>query len=306
MRKHLAVAALAAITLGTLAPAAPAQDRKTIGRGSILNNDLIGDGRDRWRTGGYTLSLTRAPGWDGQRPGRPFALTELRLHGQIVAPARLTAPSATDRRYAGLLSVGLHTHFNRGAVELSGGADLVAVGPSTQLGGFQSAIHGLFGLPSPDTARANQLPDALYPTVLVEAGLPMQAGFARIRPFVEAQAGVETFARIGADVAIGAFGQGDVTVRDTVTGHLYRATKTAPPTGFTFVFGGDVAHVASSALLPAAGAATLRATRTRLRAGFHWQGERAELFYGITRLGREFEQQPVEQTVGSIHLRIRF
>lgn len=303
MRRHLVAAAVAAATLA--GPALP-QEVVTLGRGTLLNNDLIGDGRDRWRTGSYVLSIARGTEWTGQAPERPFALREWRLKGEVIAPGRLTAPAAGDRRYAGIASLGVHTHVARAGWQVAAGADLVAVGPMTQIGAIQSGIHDAFGLPSPAAARRLELPNALYPTLLVEAARPFALGSATMRPFVEAQAGVETFARVGFDLSWGGFGRSDLVVRDTVTGQRYRATKTESPTGLSFVLGGDIAHVASSALLPDGGAAVLNPTRTRLRAGFHWQGERAELFYGITRMGREFQAQPVEQTVGSIHLRIKF
>ena len=44
---------------------AAAQDRVTLGWGRLLTNDLLGDGRDRWRTGSYTLSRVRGPAWGG-------------------------------------------------------------------------------------------------------------------------------------------------------------------------------------------------------------------------------------------------
>jgi hypothetical protein len=304
--RRLFASALLALALTPGAAPATAQDRVTLGRGTLFSNDALGDGRDRWRTGSYSVSIPRGPSWSGSRPARPGEILEWRLRAEVIAPARLGAPAANDRRYAGLATLGLHTHFARGPVEYSAGVDAVFVGPMTQLGGFQSAVHDSLGLASPAAALRGQLGNAVHPTLVLEAGLPFQAGAVRMRPFVEAQAGIETFGRAGIDVTIGAFGFGELSVRESATGHLYRATKTAPPTGPSFVLGGDVAYVTGSALLPGGGGAVLRPVRTRLRAGMHWQGERAEVFYGITRLGREFESQAVEQTVGSVHLRLRF
>lgn len=302
MAWRLAAGALAALIAAT---PAPAQDRVTLGRGTLLTNDLLGDGRDRWRTGSYSFSLTRGTEWTGRLPDRPLALTEWRLRGEIVAPARLTAPSPADRRYAGIATVGLHTHFARAGWDVAAGAELALVGPMTGLGLLQQGIHDAFGLPSPAAARAQQLPNAVHPGALIEVSRPIDRGGVMMRPFVEAQVGVETFARAGIDVTIGGFGRSDLTVRDSVTGHRYRATRTEAPTGLSFVFGGDIAHVAGSALLPGGGVQA-EPLRTRLRAGFHWQGERTDFFYGISRLGREFQGQAVEQTVGAVHLRIRF
>jgi hypothetical protein len=282
-------------------------ERVTLGHGRLFTNDLIGDGRDRWRSGAYVFSRVRGRDWTGTLPDRPGEILEWRLRSEIIQPASLTAPRRNDRRYAGVLAVGVHSHFALGRAEASLGAELVATGPMTLVGDFQRAVHGVFGMPSPDAALARQIGNAIHPTVLGEVGLPLRLGeTAVLRPFVEAQAGVETFARVGADLVVGAFGQSDLMLRDVPTGQRYRGVQGGPPSGFSLILGGDVAHVASSAYLPAGGVARLSPTRLRLRAGVHWQGDRSEVFYGITRLGAEFDQQPVGQTVGSLRLSFRF
>ncbi len=283
------------------------RDAVTLGRGSIFTNDALADGRDRWRSGSYAVSILRGPEGLTSLPDRPFVLREIRLRSEIIAPARLTAPSPNDRRYAGVLALGLHTHFARGASEYSLGFDAVGVGPMTLVGDIQRVAHEFVGLPNPAAALANQIGNALYPTISGEAGRPYAlGGLGNVRPFVEAQVGVETYARIGFDVTFGGFGTGGITLRDAVTGHRYRGAQFGPPTGLSFVFGGDVAYVTGSAYLPAGGAVTLTPVRSRLRAGVQWQGDRTDVFYGITRLSQEFDQQPIAQTVGSINVRIRF
>ena len=47
-------------------------------------------------------------------------------------------------------------------------------------------------------------------------------------------------------------------------------------------------------------------TRSRLRAGFHWDTGRARGFYGLTWLGPEFTGQRTGQLVGSVRLNIDF
>jgi hypothetical protein len=309
LRRIGAALAIACCCAGAPAAAEPFAfgDRVTLGHGRLFSNDLLGDGRDRWRSGGYVVSRVRGREWTGTLPTRPGEILEWRLRSEIIQPGNLTRPRATDRRYAGVLALGVHSHFALGRVEASLGAELVATGPMTLVGDFQRGVHGLFGMPSPDPALANQIGNALHPTALAEMGLPLSLGSSMVlRPFVEAQAGAETFVRAGADLTVGALGRGDLMLRDVPTGQRYRGARSGPPSGFSFVLGGDVAHVASSVYLPAGGAATLTPTRLRLRAGLHWQGERSEVFYGITRLGAEFDQQPVGQTIGSLRLRIRF
>ncbi|QYK43202.1 MAG: DUF2219 family protein [Paracoccaceae bacterium] len=286
-----------------LSAPAIAQDRTTLGFGRLFSNDGLGDARDRWRTGAYTVSMVRGSDWRGAAPARFGDMLEYRLRAEIVAPENLSRPAAGDRRYAGLLSIGVHTHFDMSGFETRLGLDLVGTGPGTGLGRFQSWAHGIFDLPKPDLSR--QIPNGIHPTASVEVGRAFALGGTVVRPFVEAQAGIETFVRSGADVTVGRFGTGALMLRDTTTGQRYHGIRGPEAPGFSFTFGGDVARVFDSALLPAGGPAH-RENRHRLRAGVHWQGATSELFYGLTHLGPEFEGQHDGQMVGSIRARIRF
>jgi hypothetical protein len=295
------------IWLLLLAAPAIAEDRRTLGFSRLFSNDALGDQHDRWRTGSYGVSILRGPGWNGTLPAAPGVILEYRARAEIVAPANLASPSPRDRRYAGILSFGVHTHVALGAAEARIGADLVVTGPVTGLSGFQRAVHDLTGLPLPDAS--DQLGDRVYPMLSGEIGRPFRlTDGATFHPFVEGQVGFETLIRIGADLTIGHFGQGALLIRDTVTGQRVAGIR-APDggkTGLSLTLGGDVARVEKSALLPEGGAAELRRDRSRLRAGLHWQGNRAEVFYGATWLSPEFVAQAEGQVVGSLQLRLRF
>ena len=284
---------------------AMAEQRQTLGWGRLFDNDALGDLHDRWHSGAYTVSLLRGPEWTGQLPTGFGDILEYRFSGSTVTPANLGNPAADDRRYAAPLSFGIHTHLYWRGVEASLGADLVAVGPQTGVGNFQSWLHGALDLPKPDLS--NQLGNAFYPTVQAELG----RGFAlsdqvTLRPFIAAQAGVETMIRAGGDLVIGSFGQGALMLRDDTTGQRYRGVKGDQTPGLSFTLGGDVAHVFDSALLPDGGAAVVSETRGRLRVGVAWQGQKSAVFYGITYLTPEFDSQPEGQLVGSVNLNLRF
>jgi hypothetical protein len=300
---RLALAALALLT--ALAAPAAAEDRVRLGWGRIFNNDALGDMHDRWRTGSYAVSLVKGPRWTGRLPSTPGAVLEWRFRSEIISPASLVAPTATDRRYAGILSFGLHTHFDASGLETSLGVDLVATGPMTGIGELQSYLHDLVGLDEP-AVLDDQIPDGIHPTLTAEIGHTFQVSDTlSFRPFAEGTAGVETLLRVGGDVMFGPAAQGDLMLRDVPTGQRYRVTHSGAE-GTSFTLGGDIARVFDSVYLPESDGYQPTDARVRLRAGMHWQRGDKSLFYGVTWLGEEFEDQPHGQLVGSLALRLLF
>lgn len=299
--------ALAAIFLSAalVAPVA-AQERETLGWGRLLTNDAIGDGEDRWRTGSYVLSWVRGPAWDGALPGQPGAILEFRLRAETIAPADLITPAARDRRYVGALTLGVHTHFETRGIESSLGLDAVIVGPQNGISDLHGDLHDLLGLATP-TVFGTQIGNDVLPTVTAEFGRTFALGAdARLRPFVEMQAGAETLLRIGGDVTFGSFGGDALMIRDTTTGQRYRGTGISGADGFSLTMGADFAEVYDSEFFLAGDAITPSDTRARARLGLHWQGGQNEVFYGLTWLSEEFEEQPEGQVLGAVNLRLRF
>lgn len=285
---------------------ATAEDRVTLGWGRLFSNDAIGDGKDRWRTGGYQVSRVRGLGWTGRLPDAPGELLEFRASGQLIAPEDLVSPPLTDRRYAGMLSFGMHTHYDWRGNDVSLGADLVFTGPQTGVSNFQKWIHNMIGLPKPVVVD-RQIGNGIYPSFVAEFGRNMAVNDRiSLRPFVEAQAGVESFVRVGGDLVIGTLGRDDLMLRDGATGQRYRAVEGTRDNSVSFVLGGDLAQVFDSALLPENGIANRSEDRSRLRAGVHWQGQKASAFYGLTYLSPEFDQQSSGQVVGSLNLNLKF
>lgn len=303
MRK---AAALAAGITGLWLASAVAEDRVTLGWGRLFTNDGVGDGHDRWRTGSYTVSRVRGPSWTGALPSQFGEILEFRARAEVIAPESLLFTPPGDRRYAGILSFGMHSHAALGSLETSLGADLVLTGKQTGMSKLQGTLHDILGYPEP-LVDSTQIPNGFHPTLVAEAGRSFDLGPATtIRPFAEAQAGLETFVRAGFDLSFGSYGTGALMLREQVSGQRYRGVEGSVSPGFTFSLGGDVAHVFDSALLPDGGAAMLNDTRTRMRAGLAWQGENASGFYGLTWLGQEFAGQRQDQVVGSLSLRLHF
>ncbi|MBO9409033.1 DUF2219 family protein [Shimia sp. R9_1] len=295
------------VTAGITAHSAMAEGRSYLGFGNLLVNDAIGDGYDRWRTGSYGTSRIWGYGWDGALPEAAGNILELRLGGEVIAPRTLVNPSTSDRPFAGMLSAGVHTHFQRSGTEFALGGDLVAIGPMTHLDELQNAIHDLINVSqSSPEVRAAQIPNTWRLRGVAEVGREVQmGGQSRLRPFVEARAGDESLVRAGFDLTIGKFGEGELLVRDWVTGHRYRTIRNHQP-GWSFVAGADVAHVFDSVFLPEDRGIALEEMRSRVRAGVHWRGQKHHVFYGLTWLSEEFEAQDEAQVVGAIKLDFKF
>lgn len=296
----------AALGLLTLTSQADAGERVRLGYGRLINNDFIGDTQDRWRSGSVASSRIYGTGWDGELPDRFGELLEFRFGGEIIGPDNLVSPAAGDRPFAGILSFGMHTHYQRRKAEISMGLDMVMTGPMTGLDDFQTALHDVLGVEeASNTTLGGQIANGVHPTFVMELGREYMLGQAAFRPFVETRIGVETMLRAGADITIGQIGRGELLVRDPVSGQRYRTMQNSAP-GRTFVIGADIAHVTDSAYLPASRGYTLTDSRQRLRAGVHWQGEKSSGFYGVTWLGEEFEGQGEGQVVGSVRLNLNF
>lgn len=293
------------LALAVFASDVQADARKTLGWGRLFTNDFLGDGDDRWRTGSYAVSLLRGRIWEGRAPDRIGSLLEYRFRSEIIAPANITAPDSNDRRYVGVLSLGLHSHFTRGDYDIAAGVDLVVVGQQTGLDEFQGQLHELLGFPTPNISGF-QVADAVYPTALAEVSRDISLGTHRqFRPFLELQAGAETLARVGADLTIGSFGENGLMLRDLSSGQLFLGVPGTRQQGTSFVVGGDAALVADSRYLATPGIET-ETSRYRLRAGIHQKWQAGSAFFGVTYLSPEFESQSEGQFIGSINLRFPF
>lgn len=294
------------IAMAAVASPVSAQERVTLGWGRLLTNDAIGDGEDRWRSGSYVLSWVRGPEWTGALPSQPGEILEFRLRAETIAPADLITPAVRDRRYVGALTLGVHTQFETRGIESSLGLDAVIIGPQTGISDIHGDLHDLLGLAAP-TVFGAQLGNDVLPTVTAEFGRSFEIGpQAHLRPFVEMQAGAETLLRVGGDLTFGGFGGGALMMRDSTTGQRYRGTGISGADGFSLTMGADLAEVYDSQFFLSTDPITPKDSRARARVGLHWQGGQNEVFYGLTWLGEEFEEQPEGQVLGAINLRLRF
>jgi hypothetical protein len=281
-----------------------AQDWTSIGTARLFTNDVIGDGYDRWRTGSYQLSWLIAPA--RMDPAAPEGFVELRFRSDVLTPSFELPNGTVDRPYAGALSFGVHAHHRRGAVESSFGLDTMFIGPSTGLSGLQADLHDLFSLPDPIGADG-QLPDAVHFGATAEIAARWHpTPRLTIRPFAEAQRGIEDLVRVGFDVIAGPVGHDGIYVRDVGTGTLMRAAGPAE-TGLALIAGADIARVSDSVFLPRDLGFAPQEFRWRARLGVMGQLQRdVTLFAGLTWLAPEFVNQPEGQLLGSLRLNFNF
>jgi len=299
-----------ALAAGLAAGPGVADDFAYLGHASIGYNDLLGDGDDRWQTGGTTFSFLGGPEGTEALPTAPFELFELRLRGQVITPEDVAAPEAWDRPAAGVITATVNTHFQAGGYEVFGGAGLALTGPQTHAFDIQNLIHELTPADEPVMSAgvlANQIPNAFYATAHGEVSRRVQLDdYITMRPFVEGQVGVESFARVGADFFVGTGWDSGLLLRDGVTGVTHAGFAPGDRTNLSLMFGADTARVFSSALLPAARGYTAEPWRHRLRAGMQVEHGRLKVFYGAAWLSPEFAAQPTGQVVAVTQFKFRF
>ncbi|MEL6640456.1 MAG: lipid A-modifier LpxR family protein [Pseudomonadota bacterium] len=297
------------VVLGLMASfnAAPAvaQMSETIGTGRLFSNDFLGDGRDRWQSGSYVISKLRsAEQWTGD-PKNFGEVWEYRFRTSVISSdGRDGTP---DRRYAGTLSFGMHSHFGQGTTRAALGFDITAVGPQTGLSRFQKRAHDVFGLEQIRFTDTEFEDDILFGMTAETAEIIEISPTLSARAFGEVLIGPEDIVRVGADVFWGAQMVDDILLRDVTTGQLYHGTETQSDPGLSVVVGADMATVADSFFLPDTGVGAATQSRARVRAGLHWRkSDRTSLFYGLTYLSPEFEDQDEGQLTGSLKLNFNF
>lgn len=289
------------------APHSDTTSKKRVQFSSVFTNDLLGDGEDRWRTFSYDVSATFGAGDLRVLPTRAWERFQLKLRTEVIAPESLSAPAAGDRQLAGIIGLGAFTHFQANDYEVFYGGELVFVGESTGVSQALDDIHSNLDFNIPSAAvLANQIPNAIYPTIHAGVSRSIRRENRMIRPFAEAQAGAETFLRVGADVLFGGAMINDFLLRDSVSGQLISHAKADGSSGFGFLLGADAAYVVDSNYLANSGASKFSEFRPRARAGMVYQAKRFDAFYGATWLGKEFEGQRDDQIVGSLSFRVSF
>lgn len=280
-----------------------AAEFRGLGTSSMFSNDYFGDGEDRWRTGSYSLSTFYGNDWNGDMPAE--GLIEFRFRGEVIAPTDASQhPTPGERPFVGVTGIGGARHFMLGRAQARLGGEFTFIGPQTGVSSLVTEAHDMLGFKVPHAATG-QLDDDVIPTAsfaLARQHKPTQTRPFEIRSFMSAQAGVETFARIGFDAFFGAGTNRSMMARDVVTGQMLSVVVMDRETGLAPTLGMDITHVWDSRYLPSSSGLTAKKWRMRVRGGLRNYGRNRDLFFGMTWLSPEYEGQPGGQVVGSISI----
>lgn len=187
-----------------------------LGNGRLLNDDVIGDGEDRWRTGSYSISVLYGSEWQGDLTSRPLDVIEFRLRGEAIAPANVTTPALNDRLYACVLAFGVHSHCNWRGADIAMGADILGIGPQTGIRELQRDLHEALIQPVVNAGN-RELQNKTLLDLSFEANneYAISEG-AYLRPFLGLTYGSEDLARVGFDLTLGQWGQNGLRLRDPI------------------------------------------------------------------------------------------
>ncbi|MDE0714116.1 MAG: DUF2219 family protein, partial [Gammaproteobacteria bacterium] len=135
---------------GALPTLAETEETGFLGFAWSHSNDSLGDWHDRWRSSSSEAGILTGPAGMDQAPPRLGQLMEYRFRSDILMPANVRSPHPGDRRHAGMVAFGLHSHARRRNLNLRVGGELVVIGPQTGLYDIQTRLHRILGFDIPN------------------------------------------------------------------------------------------------------------------------------------------------------------
>jgi len=293
-------------------------------------NDRLGDGQDRWKTGGLTQSYVfpehvfSRGNWFADRA----SALELNLRGLVMTPddTAFAGANPKDRPYAQYAAAGVYLRSIARPHEAApglglqtedrAGIELGWQGDPLPLFDIQGALHGLTGtggdMGNPDNTINGEFLANLQARRTWRFHCDEFDRDLELAPFVQVSAGMrENSLRAGADLFVGSALEGRTWGSDLATGAVM-AGDSIRRQGFhwTIFTGGDVGYVASDAFLdggfagdgPSIGRKPLTA---RLRGGVLLEYGRVGIGFSLNWLSPEFQGQSDGQTIGAIQLKYR-
>jgi hypothetical protein len=293
-------------------------------------NDRIGDGKDRWKTGGITQSFIfpeRIFSDKSWFAGRASAV-ELNLRAVLMTPddTAFNGISRKDRPYAQYAAAGVYLRsiarpktLAPGIAlqeELRAGIELGWQGEPLPLFDIHNGLHGMAGTGGNAANLENVIGgEALANLEARQTWRLHMGGFDRdleLAPFVQGSLGMrETSLRVGADIFTGSALEGRTWGADPATGAVL-AGASMPRRGFhwTAFAGGDLGYVGADAFLDggfAVDGPSVKRERFvgRARAGVLLEYDNIGIGFSLNWLSREFQNQSEGQTIGAIQLNYR-
>ena len=302
------------------------ESRDVMAEGAIWN-DRIGDGKDRYKTGGMTQSWVFPETLfldERLLPDRVSAF-ELQGRGFIATPDNTQAGgAANDRPFAQYVGVGAyHRSWGRparfsdrttGALETRAGVEIGWQGDPLPLFDIQDALHG-------DTqvslSPGNTIDGEFLVNLELEGVYRHQTSTRfldlDIAPFVRVSTGMrENSLRAGADVILGSSLSARTWNHEPAIGALLPGgSRRRPGPGWALWVGGDAGYVLTDAFLDggfaANGPKVDREDMTyRLRAGLMFEFDPVAIVYSANWLSPEFSSQPEGQVIGAVSIKYRF
>lgn len=301
----------------------------------VVWNDRLGDGKDRWKTGGLTQSYVfpeHVFSDDGWFANRASAL-ELNVRALVITPddTAFAGVDDKDRPYAQYAAAGIYLRSIARPRALSPGValqteDRIGVeagwqGDPLPLYDVRNSLHGLTGTGGDTGTPSNTIDGEILVNLEARRTWRLHAGAARggpgrdleFAPFVQTSLGMrENSLRLGGEIFAGSALEGRTWGSDPATGAVM-AGASMPRQGFdwTVFAGGDVGYIASDAFLDGGFAADgpsveRRDIVVRARAGVLLDYGRIGVGFSLNWLGKEFRGQPEGQTIGAVQLKYRF
>jgi hypothetical protein len=296
----------------------------------VLWNDRLGDGKDRWKTGGLTQSyvfpehIFSDHNWFEDRA----TALELNVRALLMTPdnTAFEGVDSDDRPYAQYAGVGVHLRSIARPAPLSPslslqeearvGVEVGWQGDPLPLFDLQNGFHSATGTEGDAASLVNIIDGELL--VNLEARHTWRYHLDgpdrdfEVAPFVQGSLGMrETSLRLGADLFTGSALEGRTWGADPATGAVM-AGASMPRRGFnwTVFVGGDLGYVAADAFLDGGfavdGPSVPREEIVgRLRTGLLLEYDNVGIGFSLNWLSPEFEGQSEGQMIGAVQLKYR-
>lgn len=295
----------------------------------IFWNDRLGDGGDRYKTGGLTQSWVIPQSVLSEEPWIPghASAVEVQGRGYIATPDNTTNPVPGDRPYAQYVGIGAYLRTASTATfigpdrwmttENRVGVEVGFQGDPLPLFEIQDAIHDMSGMGRMAMSSTNTLPSELLVNLDAKRTWRYHLDFGNhefeFAPYAMGSVGMrETSMRAGFDMIVGSALTARTWNHDQSMGALIPGGS-KPRDGFhwTAWAGADAGLIFADALLDGGfggnGPGVDREqSSVRARAGLMLEYNNVALAYSATYLSPEFSAQSDGQLIGAVSLKIRF